>query len=171
MTPHTVDAAGLMADRLHRDLGRIARCHLARERRGEFEPSSLVSETYLRLAGSARLDATTDAQFLALASVCMGRLLIDNARRRCASKRPQGLPVDVSDLELSAPSGIERTLPVREALQQLAVRDARRATVVRLRFFADLSLSEITLRTGLSLATVKRELKAGLEVLKELLRP
>jgi DNA-directed RNA polymerase specialized sigma24 family protein len=131
---------------------------------------SLVSEAYLQLAGSARLADTADAQFLALASVCMGRLLIDKARRRYACQRLQADPVDIADIELGVRSVIERTFPVHEALRQLAVRNPRRAIVVRLRFLQDLSLPEITRRTGLSLATVERELKAGLEGLKELLQ-
>ena len=169
MTP-SIDTAGILAGRLHGDLRRIARCHLARERRDELEPVSLVSETFLRLAKSPCLDGVTDAQFLAVASVCMGRVLIDKARLRCAGKRPHGHQVDLADVELSVPPVVERALPVREALRQLARRHPRRARVVRLRFFEDLSLEEVVLRTGLSLATVKRELKAGLEGLRDLLR-
>ena len=169
MTP-SIDTTGVLAGRLHGDLRRIARCHLARERRDELEPASLVSETFLRLANSPGLDGVTDAQFLAVASVCMMRVLIDKARLRRAAKRPQGQPVDLSDVELSVPPAVERSLPVREALQELALRNPRCARVVHLRFCEDLSLEEVVRRTGLSLATVKRELKAGLAGLKGLLQ-
>ena len=169
MTP-SIDTTGVIAGRLHGDLRRIARCHLARERHGELEPPSLVSEAFLRLANSPGLDGVTDAQFLAVASVCMVRVLIDKARLRRAAKRPQGHQVDTADVELSVPPAVERTLPVREALRQLARRNPRRARLVHLRFCEDLSLEEVVLRTGLSLATVKRELKAGLEGLRYLLQ-
>ena len=175
MTPNipnipNINTAGILAGRLHGDLGRIARCHLARERRDELEPGSLVGETFLRLANSPGLDDVTDAQFLAVASVCMVRVLIDKARLRRAAKRPQGHPVDVADVQLSVPPAVERTLPVREALGQLARRNPRCARVVYLRFCEDLSLEDVVDRTGLSLATVKRELRAGLEGLRALLQ-
>lgn len=163
-------AAGILAERLHDDLRRIARRYLARESRrqkNDVEPASLVNETYLRLVRQRGLNDANDAQFLALASVCMGRVLIDCARRRCARKRPQE-PVELTEIELAAPSRIELTVEVRDALERL--QNARSASILRLRFFEDLSVSEIALHTALSVATVKRELRAGLAGLKTLLR-
>jgi RNA polymerase sigma factor (TIGR02999 family) len=164
-------AAGILAARLHDDLRRIARRHLARESRhkDEVEPASLVNETYLRLVHQRGLNDANDAQFLALASVCMGRVLIDRARRRCAGKRPQE-SVELTEIDVAAPSRIELTLEVHEVLERLDAQNPRRASILRLRFFDDLSVSEIAHRTALSVATVKRELRAGLSGLKTLLQ-
>ena len=164
-------AAGTLTARLHDELQRIARRHLAREGRhqkNELEPASLVNEAYLRLVDQRGLNDANDGQFLALASICMGRVLIDCARRRCARKRPQD-PVELTEIELAAPSRLEGTIEVRQALERLYAQNARSASILRLRFFEDFSLSEIALHTALSIATVKRELRAGLAGLKTLL--
>jgi len=166
--PHA-QAAGLLVGRLHGDLRRIARGHLAREGAHDSDPTALVNEMYLRLARGTRFEAGSDDQFLALASVCMGHVLVDDARRRHASKRPHGGRVDIDDVELPVAAAIERTLPVREALRRLAARNRRLAAIVQLRYFEDLSLGDVACAVGVSLATVKRELKAGLEQLKTLL--
>lgn len=163
------DPVGHLAGRLHGDLRRIARRHLGRERRNDLEPCSLINEVYLRMARQRVLTGANDAQFLALASVCMGRVLVDAARRRRALKRPQEL-VQLTTVEMSGSSPIERTLPVREGLLRLAELNRRQASIIRMRFFEDLSLSEIVLATGLSIATVKRDLHAGLETLRSMLR-
>jgi DNA-directed RNA polymerase specialized sigma24 family protein len=65
---------------------------------------------------------------------------------------------------------VERSLPIREALHELARRNPRCARVVHLRFCEDLSLEEVVRQTGLSLATVKRDLKVGLKGLRALLQ-
>jgi RNA polymerase sigma factor (TIGR02999 family) len=163
------EIAGLLVGRLHRDLRRIARGHLAREGAHDSDPTALVNEMYLRLARGMRFAAGSDAQFLALASVCMGHVLVDDARRRHASKRPHGGRVDLDDVELPVAAAIERVLPVREALRRLAARNQRLATIVTLRYCEEFSLEEVALAVGISLATVKREVRAGLAALRALL--
>lgn len=164
----TDDSAGVLAGRLHADLRNIARRRLTRERHGDLQPTSLVNEAYLRLVHQRSLSGVSDPQFLAVASVCMKRVLIDHARRRSAIKRPREV-VDLEAVEPWARPRVEHSLLVREALTRLASANPRRASIVRLRFLDDLLLPEIATRTGLSLATVKRELTTGLEQLRALL--
>ena len=165
-------AAGDLAAALHRDLRLMARRHLAREyTQDALEPTSLVHEAYLRLARQRSLDCRNEQQFLALASTCMRRVLVDDARRRHAAKRPQ-CPVDavIEGCRVEQPS-LERTLSVRGALRELRARAARQALVVELRFFEGLSLDEVAARLQISPATVKRELQGGLQFLRRRLSP
>ena len=91
-----------------------------------------------------------------------------NLRRRAAIKRPQ-VVTDLAPVDAGARSGVEHRVLVREALTRLAAVNTRRASIVRLRFLDDLLVPEIAERTGLSMATVKRELKGGLAQLRALL--
>ena len=165
-------AAGLLAARLHGELWGVARRHLSRERRdwrNELEPASLVSEAYLRLVRQRGLTDGNEAQFMALASVCMGRVLIDGARRRNAGKRPHAW-VELDGIDVGSPSHVESTVEVHELLDRLQAESPRRASLIRLRFFDGLSVPEIARHAALSVATVKRELSAGLARLKVLRR-
>ena len=163
-------AAGRLAAALHTDLRLMARRHLAREGRPHaLEPTTLVHEAYLRLARQRSLDRDNEAQFLALASTCMRRVLVDDARRRHACKRPRQ-PVElVMEHHRAERPPVERTLSVRSALSRLRGRKARQATIVELRFFDGLSMEEIAAQMRLSPATIKRELRAGLDFLKRYL--
>lgn len=167
-----VAAAGMLAARLHGELWGVARRHLSRERRdwrNEMEPASLVNEAYLRLVRQRGLNEGNEAQFMALASVCMGRVLIDGARRRNAVKRPHAW-VELDGIDVGSPSRVESTVAVHELLARLQAESPRRAALIRLRFFDGLSVPEIARDTALSAATVKRELSAGLARLKMLLQ-
>jgi len=108
-------------------------------------------------------------QFLALASTCMRRVLMDDARRRHACKRPQQ-PVEfvMAHHRVEQP-GVEHALSVRRALSHLRARNTRQAVMVELRFFEGLSLDEIAAQLLVSPATVKRELRGGLEFLRRCL--
>jgi RNA polymerase sigma-70 factor (ECF subfamily) len=164
------NVAGELIDALHRDLRLMARHHLAREGRPHaLEPTMLINEAYLRLARQRSLDRRNEKQFLALASTCMRRVLVDDARRRHACKRPQQ-PVEIvmEHHRIERPP-VERTLSVRGALSHLRARNARQAVMVELRFFEGLSLDEIAAQLLVSPATVKRELRGGLEFLRRCL--
>jgi RNA polymerase sigma factor (TIGR02999 family) len=163
--------AGILAGRLLADLRRIARQHLAHEAgRDRDDPAALISEAYLRLTRERNLDEGNGAQFLALASTSMRRVLADEGRRRRALKRPQSA-VPMDEIDCGVAPQIERTLPVSEAMAYLGSRHPRRAAMVRLRFYDGLSIEEIADGYGVSPATVKRDLRAAFETLRSVLRP
>lgn len=127
---------------------------------------ALVHEAYLKLADGPRLDFPDRAHFLALASRVMRNLLVDRARSRAAAKRGGGrgtleLDEDVvacgdlvaSDEELAAISELD------EALARLEKLSPRQAGTVECRYFGGLSLEDTAMVMGVSLATVKRELR------------
>jgi RNA polymerase sigma factor (TIGR02999 family) len=140
---------------LYGELRRQAGRYMRRERPGHtLQPSGLVHEAFLRLAGSPGLDWQSRGQFFAIAARVMRQVLVDHARRRGAAKRAgwhvtldEGdaatVPLDVLDLE--------------RALEELVALDPRQARVVELRFFGGLDVDETAQLLGLSPRTVKRE--------------
>ena len=139
-------------------LRRIAHNHLRRERRGHtLETGGLVHEAYLKLVEQERTSWRNRAQFFALSSRLMRRILVDHARERAAQKRGGDVvrvPLDDAD-----PASAEKTpdlLAVDEALELLAATDAEAARLVELRYFGGLTKEEIAEVMGISTATVSR---------------
>jgi RNA polymerase sigma factor (TIGR02999 family) len=139
-------------------LRRIAHNHLRRERPGHtLETGGLVHEAYLKLVEQERMSWRNRAQFFALSSRLMRRILVDHARERAAQKRGGDVvrvPLDDAD-----PAGAEKPpdlLAVDEALDLLAATDAEAARLVELRYFGGLTKEEIAEVMDISTATVSR---------------
>jgi len=163
---------------LYDELRRLAQRHLRRERPDHtLQRTALVNETLLRLFPQRSVDWQNRAQFFALASSLMRRVLVDYARARHAGKRGGGAPlVSLEELaERSAHDGQPATATTPAALQhldaevdtdvvtidaaldRLAQLDTRQAKVVEMRYFAGLTVEETADALGISPATVKRE--------------
>jgi RNA polymerase sigma factor (TIGR02999 family) len=155
------DALERLMPLVYDELRRVASRRLARERREHtLQPTALVHEAYLRLAGQRSARFESRAQFFALAARMMRRILVDHARSRAAAKRrPGGVRLSLDELpSLAAPEGGEVDLVALDtALERLAALDERQAKTVELRYFAGLSIEETAAALGLSPATVKRE--------------
>ncbi len=152
---------------VYQELRRLAAYYMSAERQGHtLQPTALVHEAYVRLAGGARESAAeTPASswhdrnhFFCAAAQTMRRILVDHARGRRAEKRG-GLAVRIplEDLSLFAPGHDENLLLLDRALEKLAACDARQCRIVELRFFCGLSVEETAEVLRLSPATVKRE--------------
>jgi len=140
---------------LYGELRRQAGRYMRRERRGHtLQPSGLVHEAYLRLAGSPGLDWRSRAQFFAIAARVMRQVLVDHARRRRAAKREV---CQVTLTDAGAPEVPLELLDLENALRELVDLDQRQARVVELRFFGGLDVEETAEVLGLSPRTVKRE--------------
>ena len=140
---------------LYGELRRQAGRYMRRERRSHtLQPSGLVNEAYLRLAGSPDLDWHDRAHFFAIAARVMRQVLVDHARRRRAAKR-EGCHVTLEDAD--APAAPLELLDLEDALKELVALDPRQARVVELRFFGGLDVEETAGVLGLSPRTVKRE--------------
>ena len=142
--------------------------HLARQRlrhqpgNRSLNTTGLVHEAYVKLVDAPRADLKDRSHFLAVAARVMRNLLVDHARARQAQKRGGGaatLPLDealwMSDGELDAVSELD------EALKRLEALDPRQARMLEQRYFGGLSLEETAEAAGVSLATVKRELRSA----------
>ena len=149
----------LLYDRL-RQLARQRR----RDRPGDpsLNTTGLVHEAYIRLVNAPHVDLPDRGHFLALASSIMRNLLLDHARARAAAKRGGGrepLPL-MEDLYVSEVEA-DRIEELDEALRRLERLNPRQSQLLEQRYFGGLSLEETAAAAGVSLATVKRELRAA----------
>ena len=140
------------------ELRKLAAQRMAREAPGHtLQPTALVHEAWLRLAGSQQEQWHGRGHFFAAAGEAMRRILIDKARRKVAQKRGAGAEqVDLQGLEISSPADDEQLLAVNEALDRFATREPEKAELVKLRFFVGLKIEEAAELLGISEATAKR---------------
>jgi RNA polymerase sigma factor (TIGR02999 family) len=142
---------------VYEELRRLARRHLAGQRRGHtLQTADLVGEAYLKLAN---VKGWKDrVHFFAVASRAMRSVLVDYARRRGYAKRG-GNPVRVSlsEVDQIPEQRTAEVVAVDEALSRLATLDPRKAQIVELRYFGGLSVEEIAQLLDLSSRTIKRE--------------
>jgi RNA polymerase sigma factor (TIGR02999 family) len=138
-------------------LCRIAQNHLRGEGAGHtLDPSALVHEAYVRLVDLDRIEWQSRGHFFAMASRAMQRVLVDHARRHQAEKRRgDAVHVPADDAPLAADLRPDEILALDEALDRLEAQDARKAEVVRLRFFGGFTHQEVADLVGVSVATVR----------------
>lgn len=155
------DALNRIVPLVYAELRRIA----ARRLGGEVSPRSLtptalVHDAYLRLIDVRQARFRDRAHFLAMASRVMRRLLIDRARARRAARRGGGAEVVEWDDDLVASDArADALVDLDDALTRLESIDPRQGQIVAQRYFGGLSLEETAEVMGVSLATVKRELR------------
>jgi RNA polymerase sigma factor (TIGR02999 family) len=153
------EAFGKLMALVYDDLRRLAAWQLQTERSEHtLQPTALVHEAYLKLAGQNPVDWQNKAHFFALAAQVMRHILVDHARAKQRDKRGGGLLSVAMDeaLELSHQSE-PGLVELDEALNTLARQDARKSRVVELRYFGGLSIEETADVLGISTATVRRE--------------
>ncbi|BDC49872.1 DNA-directed RNA polymerase sigma-70 factor [Bryobacterales bacterium F-183] len=123
-------------------------------------PTSLVNELYLELQRQGSLRAESQKHFFHIAGYLMRRILVQHARRRAALKRGSGrTDIPISDFLASTvpwEDHPERMLALNEALSRLSDFDPIKASIVDLRFFADLSVEDTARVLEMSPTTVKR---------------
>lgn len=141
------------------ELRSLAARALRRERRDHtLSATALVHESFLKLVEQRNTDWRHRAQFLAVASQLMRRVLIDHARARATAKRGGGQRRILLEYEQAiAPHSTVDLEALDEALQRLARIDAQQTQIVELRLFGGLNIDEIAAVVGVSEATVKRD--------------
>jgi RNA polymerase sigma factor (TIGR02999 family) len=151
-----------LAPIIYGDLLRVARVRLRRES-GDctLEPTALVHEAYLRLAGQKHLRAENRVHFYAIAANTMRRVLIEHARKRTAQKRGGGVRITLHTGMDVAENRAPDLVVLDEVLSKLSEIDARKSQAIELKFFGGLSIEEIAQVLGVSVATVGRELRLG----------
>ena len=148
---------------VYQDLRRKAAAHLRRERPGHtLQPTALVHEAYVRLADQHNAAWQNRAQFLAVVSRIMRRILVDHARARLATKRSGRWARVALEAEAAtvSPNHID-VLDLDAALDRLAAFDARKSRIAEMKFFGGLSLEEMSEVLELSSKTVERDWQAA----------
>ena len=153
------NAADALLPLVYKELRRLAAARMASEPADHtLQPTALVHEAWLRLMGNnANAQFANRAHFFTAAAEAMRRILIERARRRSTQKRGNSLErIDLDKVELAAAANDETLLLVSEALDKLAKEDATAAQVVKLRFFAGLTLEQAGETLGFTERTAKR---------------
>jgi RNA polymerase sigma factor (TIGR02999 family) len=144
---------------VYEELRNVARRRLAVEdREHTLQSAALVNETYLRLVDQERVQWRNRAHFFAISARMMRRILVDHARQRGAAKRG-GSHTKIS-LDRSVGLHEQADLDVvalDEALDALSKLDPQQARVIELRFFAGLTIEEISEALRISPATITRD--------------
>ncbi len=155
------DALDRLVPLLYEHLRRIAHHRLRDEARSpSLNTTGLVHEAYLKLVDVRQARFRDRAHFLAMASRVMRRLLVDHARARRAAKRGGGAgTVELTEAAWMSDTEADAIFDLDEALDRLAAVDPRQSEILEQRYFGGLSLEEVAEAVGLSLATVKRELR------------
>ncbi len=144
---------------VYAELRKLAAARLAGEKPGQtLDPTGLVHEAYLRLIGNLReLKWDGRGHFFASAAEAMRRILIENARRKEGPRRGgDRRRIDVDLEQISANTNNVDLLDLDEALEQLAAESPIRAELVKLRYFAGLTIPEAAATLGISVATAER---------------
>ncbi|HMM66828.1 MAG TPA: ECF-type sigma factor [Dokdonella sp.] len=158
---HLGDRASLDAamPMIYEALRRTAAQRLRGERSQTLNPTALVHEALLRILG-ADTDFASRSHFLAVASLHMRGILVDQARARNARKRGNGaIQVTSSALEEAGEEDGFDLLALDQALAALANHDERAARVMQMSCFAGMEHEEIATATGVSVPTVVRDLR------------
>lgn len=143
---------------VYRQLRRVARSHMRHERAGHtLQPTALVHEAFLELAGQDGANWQNRSQFVAVASQIMRRILAHYARKRAALKRGGGMSPEAKDFEPGRDWHPEAILAVDETLRKLERLDSQQVRIVELRWFGGLSVEETAAALGISSRTVKRD--------------
>lgn len=151
-----------LLQQVYEQLRTIARSKLSDEKSGHtLQATALVHEAWLKIAQRDSVMALERSQFLVAAAEAMRRILIDHARTRGRIKRGGGAKrsaVEMTDIAaLAMDHDPEEIMALDDAIRRLEIEDADAARVVKLRFFAGLSVPETAECLGTSERTVKRE--------------
>ncbi len=143
------------------DLRVLARAYMARESPGHtLEPTGLVHEAYLKIAGRRDAGLHSRVQFFSVLASTMRRILVDHARRKKAERHGGGIPMVPLDEARDVPSAAVDLVALDDALKGLAFAP-RQAEALQLSYFGGLNHDEIAVALEVSPTTVKRDLKAA----------
>jgi len=141
------------------ELRKLAAQRLAREKPGQtLQATALVHDAYVRLVGTEDPGWDNRGHFFAAAAEAMRRILVENARRKAAIKAGAGRErVELDEAELAIGGSRLDLLALDEALSALEAKDKRKADLVKLRFFAGLTVEQAAQALGISTSTADND--------------
>jgi RNA polymerase sigma factor (TIGR02999 family) len=139
------------------ELRRIAAVKLAHEAPGQtLQPTALVHEAWIRLIGGSPIPFNDRAHFFRTAAEAMRRILIDRARRRHAERHGAGfqrVDMDLDDIGSAAPEEDNQLLALNDALEKLVLKHPIEGELVKLRYFAGMTIQEVAELMDVSVST------------------
>lgn len=147
-----------LSSTIYQSLHELAARELSQQRAHTLQPTALLHEAWLRIAGLPANGGRERGQLFALAGKAMRSVLIDHARRHQARKRDGGRRHELDDGHAVAPGAlpVEDLLSIAEALQRLETHDPDLVQVVDLMFFGGRTAAEAADLLGVSARTVER---------------
>ena len=144
---------------VYEELRKLAAQRLAQEKPGQtLQATALVHEAYVELVDVERAQHwNSRGHFFAAAAEAMRRILIENARRKCAVRHGGGQQrLNIQEVEIAVATPEDDLLAIDDALEKFAARDKRKAELVKLRYFVGLTIEEAAEILGISAPTAKR---------------
>jgi len=153
-----VKAADELLPLVYEELRHLATRKMSRESPGQtLQATALVHEAYIRLVGAEAQNWKGRTHFFTAAAEAMRRILIENARRKQRLKRGgDQKKVNLEDAEPAVAEPAEDIVALNEALEKLALEDPTKANLVKLRYFAGLTVQQAAEILGISQATAER---------------
>jgi len=152
-------AAAELLPLVYEELRKLAAHKMAQEQPGHtLQPTALVHEAWLRLAGDQNQHWNSRAHFFGAAAEAMRRILIEAARRKNRVKHGGGAQrVTLDGIEVPENQPATRLLQVSDALDELTKEEPEAAQIVKLRYFVGLSNPQVAETLGTSLRSVERK--------------
>jgi len=150
-------AADKLLPLVYEELRHLAAKKVAREKPGQtIQATALVHEAYIRLVGSEAQDWNSRTHFFSAAAEAMRRILIENARRKRSLKHGGRFQrIDLDDVKVTIEDPSTSLIMLDEALTKLTQKDRALAELVKLRYFAGLTLEQIANIQGVSSRTAR----------------
>lgn len=153
------------------ELRRLASADMRAEAPGQtLQPTALVHEAWLRLAGKDERRWNDRAHFFRTAAQVMRRILVDRARQKSSLKRDGGERIDVSEIDLVHASQDDRVLLINEVLDRLEKDNPQAAQIITMKFFGGLTNREIVEALGIPERSVERRWSYAKATLFRMLR-
>ena len=151
--------AGRFMEMLYDEFRRLAAYYLERESPGHtLQPTALVNEAYLKLAGQLPGQWQGRTHFFAVGAQAMRRILVDHARSKGRLKRGGDFHrIDLGETRTLSRGNDMDLLEVNDAIEELAKIDSRQAKIVELRFFGGLTVAQTAEALGVSRRTVEAD--------------
>jgi RNA polymerase sigma factor (TIGR02999 family) len=167
------EASSKLLPIVYEELRKLARDLMAKTPPGNtLQPTALVHEAYLRLVGGENPGWNHRGHFFGAAAQAMRRILVEQARRKARYKHGGGLKrLDADEIDIPIETPVEDMIALDEALERLRAHDGRKAEVVRLRYFAGLTIEETAKVLNVTGRTVERDWRFARALLNKQLNP